>query len=270
MWITNKGIKSTEIDDIVVRCILNLYPEEQLEQRQHFQGAFSNNEMEFKTFKEETEKILIPWQMFFLNKENFYKQAANISDQRENKVSKKLLSKRCGIGDITSKRIIDRLIRQQNYVTKTNSFNFPVNIFCNSLKDKQIKSAARHLLAYFEIDIDRVRKLRSKDSALKYFIQQVEEKNINVSRGVLTNKILPNHQVVPSEVYKNTSGFVIKDDCLPFIFLPSETNPDEVEGRQIYTLVFLLIVIGLGEYDYSLDKNFYNKNAQCKKYAPAN
>ncbi|MEZ4103842.1 MAG: hypothetical protein R3B60_00990 [Candidatus Paceibacterota bacterium] len=96
-------------------------------------------------------------------------------------------------------------------------------------------------------------------------MKKLIKKSVNVSRGVLTNKILPNHQVVGNDVYKNTSGFAIKDDKIPFVFLPSEVNPDEVESRQIYTLVYLLVVIGLDQYDYVLEKNFKAKLMKSQK-----
>ena len=90
---------------------------------------------------------------------------------------------------------------------------------------------------------------------MKHVIDAVEVKNINVSRGVLRGGILPEVKGV-NDVYKNTSGFVIKDDHIPFIFLPDEINPDEVIGRRIYTLVYLLVCVGLDDYDFYIEKDF--------------
>lgn len=55
-------------------------------------------------------------------------------------------------------------------------------------------------------------------------------------------------------VYKNSSGFVLKDSRIPFIFLPGDLNPEEITYRQIYSLLYLLIIIGLEIYDYSVER----------------
>ncbi len=254
MWVTVNGTNSTEIDNSVVKRVLNLYPEEELGTREVFERALANDAIEFRDLKEESEKILLPWQLFFLNPRNLNVQMARIEALREHKVSRKLMTKRRGRGNTTSKRIVDRLIRQQNFVTSTETL--PLNPFCCSLQKMHARAAANALAAHFEIDFPWLWKTNGKGRALDYLIAQVEAKSINVSRGVLTHKLLPNHQVVPGDVYKNTSGFVIKDDHLPFVFLPGEINPDEVESRQIYSLIYLLVVIGLGQYEYILEKDF--------------
>ncbi len=254
MWLCEKGKRSIELEDDVVKQILNAYPEEELITRPVFQTAFDRGEIEYSQLKEECEKILIPWQMFLLDKTNFAKQVKNIETNREHKISAKLLSKRKGQGNVTSRRIIDRLIRQQNFTTSYVSL--PTNSFCDSLKGLSIDAAAAEILSFFEIDTDKLRSYVTKGNALEYIIKQVEQKNINISRGVLSHKILPATKVVPSNVYRNTSGFAIKDLKLPCIFLPGEINPDEVESRQIYTLIFLLAIIGLGEYEYYLEPDF--------------
>lgn len=259
VFVTVNGKDSAEIDDGVVRKILNLYPEEKLENRPVFQGAFSKGKISIRDLKLESDKILVPWQMFFLTESNFNKQMARINSERQHKVSAKLVAKRSGggISEVTSKRIIDRLIRQQNFVTSQGIF--PINTFCGSLKNINNSDAVKKILKHFSIDLSKFWNYANKRSALEYLIERFELGNINVSRGVLTNKLLPTHGVVSNDIYKSTSGFTIKDKCIPFIFLPNEINPDEVESRQIYTLVYLLVIIGLEEYDYFLDKDFNTK-----------
>lgn len=253
MWITVDGTNATEIDDDVVKRVLGLYPEEELETRDVFVDAFADGSITLKDLKAESEKILIPWQLFLLTRANLETQQRHIEDQRKYRVSPRLLVKRKGAGKVTSKRIIDRLIRQQEFLTSQNSL--PQNAFCGSLKDQQAKVAARGILSYFGIDQDKLWRLSSKAAALQYLIGQIEARNINVSRGTTAHKLLPRSQVVPSNIYKNTSGFVLKDDRVPFLFLPGDL-PEEVDSRQIYTLIFLVAAIGLGAYDYLLDKDF--------------
>lgn len=262
MWIKANGTNSTEIEDNVIERVLGMYPEEKLIDRPIFSEAFANGHIDFMDLQAESEKILIPWQMFLLNRTNLDNQIAQIDKQRKYKVSSKLIAKRKGTGNVTSKRIIDRLIRQQNFLTS--SVTFSNNSFCGSLQGMQTSQAVNHILTHFKIDRSTLWSFTSKGRALKYFIAQTEDKNINVSRGVLTNKLLPAWQVVQNDVYKSTSGFVIRDDQVPFVFLPSEVNPDEVESRQIYTLIYLIAIIGLEQYDYFLDKNFKAKILKAK------
>ena len=263
MWLIINGQKSTFLENDIVLKILDMYPEEQLMNRDVFKDAFSSDQIEFKNLKEESGKCLIPWQIFFLNKQNLNKELKHIENQRADKVSSKLFAKRRGTGNITSNRIIDRLIRLQNYISSRAPL-VKKNPFCDSLQAKNDADVLNHITSYFDIDLDRFRNSRNKSIALNYLIKKIEEKYINISQGVLTNKILPNWQVVNNNIYKNTSGFVIKDDRIPFLFLPSEVNPDESDGRQIYTLIYLLLVIGLGKYSYFLDKDFKTRAITAK------
>jgi hypothetical protein len=260
MWITVKDSKSTEIENNVFRSILEMYPEESLGSRIVFREAFASGQIEFSVLKNESEKILIPWQMFFLNSTNLRIQITNIEKQRKFKVSPKLIARRKGAGNVTSKRIIDRLIRQQNFLLST--LKFPKNGFCGELKGLRNSEAVEKILSYFKINRSNFWDFSTKRKALEYLVEKIESKNINVSKGVLAHKLLPNWKVVPNNIYKNTSGFVIKDERVPFVFLPNELNPDELEGRQIYTLIYLMTIIGLEQYDYFLDKNLSLKEVE--------
>lgn len=257
MWVCTNGKKSTEIETSSIRGLLGIYSEENLINRSIFKKAIEDDLIEFKDLKNESSKILIPWQLFFLNTINLKKELEHINKTRLDKVSPKLIAKRKGAGNITSKRIIDRLIRLQNYICENN--NTLHNPFCGSLVGKKDKEVIEHILSFFSIDLNTFRGYKNKATSLEYLIKKIESKNINISQGVLTNKMLPTWQVVENSVYKNTSGFVIKDDKIPFIFLPSEINPDETDGRQIYTLIYLLILIGLNEYNYFIERDFKTK-----------
>ncbi|HZX73906.1 MAG TPA: hypothetical protein VFE57_05780, partial [Cyclobacteriaceae bacterium] len=173
-------------------------------------------------------------------------------NNRSNKFSSKFFAKRSGSGDITSKRIIDRLIRLQNFITSNHTL--PKNSFCGLLCGAPTKDCPKKITDYFGINTTKFGS-QSAQTVMKHIIGAVEAKNINISRGVLKGGILPEVKGV-NDVYKNTSGFVIKDDCIPFIFLPDEINPDEVIGRRIYTLVYLLVSIALDDYDYYIENEF--------------
>lgn len=265
MWVKINGKNSVEIDNEVVIRILNFYPEEELLKHKDIEEAFTTGSISISKLKKRSESIFIPWQMFFLNKKNLDKELEKIENIRKDKFpNNALLIKRKGQGDITSKRILDRLLRIQNFVS--NVSNLPKNTFCGSLKNKNNVDSVNFIIKYFNIDINKLRNRTHAKDYLDDLIEGIQSKNINISKGVLTNGILLNHQVVKSNVYRNTSGFAIKDETIPFIFLPSEINPDEISYRQIYTLLYLLVAIGLEKYEYLVESKFsYKKIKQQDK-----
>ena len=261
MLVTANKEKATEIDNDVITQILNMYPEENLIERTVFKEALERGTIEFKDLRNESDKILIPWQMFLLEPEILKRELSHIDKQRSDKISDKLFSKRKGEGDITSKRILDRLIRLQNFICENSQMS--QNEYCGSLVGKKDNECIGHIVSYFEINLEIFRS-KNKNEALAYLISKIQNKGINISQGVLANKMLPAWQVVGNELYKNTSGFVIKDEKVPFIFLPSEISPNEVDSRQIYTLIYLVFLIGLNEYDILIEKDFKAKAINAK------
>src|SRR2546426_332990 len=117
--------------------------------------------------------MLIPWQMFFLTPENLRHELERINELRRYKFSNRFFIKRKAAGDVTSKRIIDRLIRLQDYVVT--NYDLPRHTFCGSLRTLRKESGAERLVNYFGIDIDRFRSKRFAP-ALDYLIQCVEER----------------------------------------------------------------------------------------------
>lgn len=255
MWVKVGNKKSVEIHDEVVRGVLNIYPEEKLEDRPIFAESFSNGYISYKSLLDECDSLLIPWQMFFLNPSNFKKQLENIENNRKSRFRKSFFTKRESAGKITSKRIIDRLIQLQDYIINNYKDKLSKHTFCGSMKGKAVDECIKIFIESFDINMSEFRGKSRFDIALEYLIEKIENKTINISRGVLKGGVLPEFKGT-GNVYKNTSGFVVRDEYIPFIFLPDDLNPDEALGRRIYTLVYLLVCIGLDEYDFYLESNF--------------
>lgn len=243
---------SVNIYDEVILNVLNIYPEEGLSQRPFFTEGFASKHISYRSLLHECEIIYIPWQMFFLTPDNLKGQLKHIYSCRKYKFSPKFFSKRSGIGKVTSKRIIDRLVGLQNYII--NNYNLPKNSFCGALRGKSLIQCVDNFVNFFDINRNDLQ-CKNFERALDYLIKKIGAKNINISRGVWKGGILPEVKNINS-VYKNTSGFVLKDERIPFIFLPDEINPDEAIGRRIYTLIYLIVCIGLDEYDFYLESNF--------------
>jgi len=248
---------SVEIDDNVVKLVLDLYPEENLAGYATFKDAFQKNSITIKDLKEVSEKIHIPWQMFFLEEDVVKKELKNIESNRADKFPKNIvaISKRAARGKITSRRIIDRQIRIQNFVCSQLPEEFNCD-FIGILKGQKIEDAIQIIINYFNIDLDSFRTKTNIEDSLIYLTKRIQSKgNINISQGVLTNSILPEIKNI-RKIYKSTSGFVLKSDKMPFIFLPNEINPDENNYRQVFTLLYLLVVVGLDEYSHSIEEKF--------------
>jgi len=249
--------KAITIEKRSIERILNLYPEEELLMRKTFQETYDDGYITFSKLKKECETICIPWQLFFLDYKKLNDQLTHVERKRDFKVTGKYVTKRKGEGDISSKRIIDRLIRLQNFILKEGDFS--KNKFCGKLIGLSDKQAAKALVyTYLKFDRTRLWERKNIPKALERYIELVENLNINVSSGVLKNKILP-EILSARNIYKNTSGICIHDQCVPMIFLPSETNQNEPDARQIYTLIFLLVCIGLNEFDVFIDEKLKAK-----------
>ena len=251
MWVKIGRDNAVEISNDVFDSILRLYPEECLFDRPLLREARDVGHISYSVLLGECESICLPWQIFFLNNVNLKKELDSIELQRKDKFKNTSFAKRKGSGDVTSKRIIDRLIRLQAFVESDTRYTS--NAFVASFKGRTLIEQVGFISRHFEIDIKKFRS-KSKEDALEYLISQITKKNINISRGVLKGGVLPESPTL-IDVYKNTSGFVLQSEKVPYVFLPDEINPDDVAGRRIYTLIYLLACIGLDQYDFYIESH---------------
>lgn len=247
--IKTNGRKVIDIDEKSIEKILNIYRDEHHLERPVFTDALLSGELSYSDLRKESETLMIPWQLFFLSEDKVNDTISKIDDKRKAKFDIKLIASRDNsTGGGVSLRIADRLIALQEFATES---VVATNAFCGVLKNLHRDKWTKCIIDYFEIDVSWLESGR-KEKTLDKLIACLEEKNIRVARGVLDNKnmLLP---VANRQVYRKSSGFVIKDDKVPYIFLPNELNDSETAGRQILTLFVLLILIGNDQYDLSLN-----------------
>lgn len=251
MWITNYKKKCVEIEDVVFRNLLSFYPEERLILRPKFAEAVNEDSISFTDIKSEAETLFIPWQMFFLEKKKLETQLKNIEANRADKIALSFLSKRSGKSGAFSLRLVDRFIRMQNFLVSNGSF--PDNGFNKSLVGLDINGAVERIRSHFDIDMGTFRRQPKIALSIDYLIDCISKGNINVARGTTSHGLMPstkNHMVL----YKNMSGFCLKDEKVPFIYLSTnEVVGEEPVGRQIYTLIYLLTLIGLDIYSFAVN-----------------
>lgn len=245
------GKEVASLDESVMLAVLNIYPDEALFERQVFKRAIEDGEITVAALKDECSKLLLPWQLFALGSARATKEISDINDRRSSKFEKRMLASRTNEGAGVSLRIADRLISLQEYakegVEGTNDY---VGMLKSLHRDKWVPE----LLNFFSIDLERLKNVK-KEKALDYLIERFESKNIRVARGVLTNKILPALKTSRSS-YRKSSGFVVRDEKVPYIFLPNEVSDSESPGRQILTLLSLVFLVGLDRYDSYITGDF--------------
>lgn len=246
------GKAALSIEESSLDKILNIYPDESLMDRQVFTDARQTKEISFSDLKKECETLSLPWQLFLLEPGKLDKEIAELDKLRKSKFEDKFIASRDNEGKGVALRIADRLIALQDFARTVVEGN---NDFCGSLINIADHERAGHILSYFEIDPEALSS-GQKEKTLDYIIKQLEKKNIRVSRGVMnSNKLLPIENNIRG-TYRKSSGFVVKDDKVPYIFLPSEINDHETPGRQILTLFALLTLIGLEQYNVYIDGKF--------------
>ncbi|HEU4966414.1 MAG TPA: hypothetical protein VFT53_02950 [Candidatus Saccharimonadales bacterium] len=233
-----------EIDESVITKILDIYPDEHLADRPLFLEARKLEVLTYAELRAECDKLLIPWQLFLLSPTRLKKEIGKIEEKRKSKFDKVMIASRDNEGHGVSLRIADRLIALQDFARQGINEK---NNFCGSLKSVHRDKWAEQLLKHFEINPAKLSNGR-KEKTLEYLIGKLEEKDIRVSRGVLTNKLLPAANAIRSS-YRKSSGFVVQDSKVPYVFLPNEVSDNETPGRQILTLLSLLILIGLNQYN---------------------
>jgi len=258
------GKKVVDIEENSFGEILNIYPDEHLNDRQIFKDARETGELSYTDLRSECDKLLIPWQIFLLKPDKLAIEIKQINDRRKSKFDKKLIANRSNEGEGVSLRIADRLISLQEYVRDGKDVNEFPGILKNIHRDKW----ATIIVDYFQIDLSKLRAGR-KEIILGYLIASIEEKDIRIARGVLTHKLLPASNAIRA-TYRKSSGFVVRDSKVPYIFLPSEISDNETPGRQILTLLTLVVLIGLDNYNMyvtgSLEMFIKNNRALRQAY----
>lgn len=241
-----------QIEEASVEKILKIYPDEHLYERPVFSDAFATGELSLAALKSECGTLLIPWQLFLLQPGKLDRSIEQIHARRKAKFHEKLIASRNKDGSGISLRIADRVIGLQEFASKTISHP---NEFCGILNDHDRSRWPEILISHFDINPSKL-KNRPKKAALEYLIKQAEAKNIRVARGVLSTAamLFPVAREI-QKTYRKSSGFVVHDLKLPYVFLPDEIGDNETTGRQILTLLVLLVLVGTNKYDIYLSGN---------------
>lgn len=251
MWLTHRNKRCVELDDRVFQRLLTFYPEEELVNRPVLSAAIRSGEIRKSDLIAEADKLFIPWQMFLLSWPNLRRHLLAIERERRDKIDVGHISTRTRAKGAVPYRLIDRYIRAQRFLLESEAHSR--NTFCGSLRGKSVPVAVAAIEQHFGISRKAFWARSTKERAFEYLAGCIESGNVNVALGTSEARLVPttrNHK----SLYKNVSGFCLKNPKVPFAFVHMNmADAEEPAGRRIYTLMLLVVLIGLDIYTVTRD-----------------
>jgi len=219
-----------------------------------YKNALIENKININDLKFLSEKACIPYPLFFAPLDKVLLQIkdkdSNLADKLPDK-DEMSIALRGGTSISDIEIIVKDIGKKQeflkNRILDSKDENKYVGIFSKSIKmgvsDKEIAEQFRD---YFDINLLEMRKL-SKDGVLSYLCRKIEEKYIFIS--------MSSYNYMPQNLDREIglSGLCIKDKIVPYVFINTrdgDLNPKilETSGRQIFTLVSMMVCIGMNKF----------------------
>ncbi len=238
--------------------------------KEYARKFIKDNTIAFTELKDIAERANIPYPLFFAPRDKIRKQIEDYRKNIENKFPAKdeiTLSHR-GVLQMNEAQLIVRdLARRQEFLKKYLITDAQDNGYIGYLqkefkKGQSDEDLAKILREYFDIKLSHVRTM-SKERGLVYICNKIEEKGIFIS--------LSSHNYMPQNLGKDVefSGMCVKDKKFPFIFINTRDGDEtplilETAGRQIFTVISMLVSIGMNIFAISNKKGSI-KNPQYKK-----
>ena len=155
--------------------------------------------------------------------------------------------------------IVLRLSNIQDYCSRR--LVNPSTLFC-AYKDHHTittKNLANRIRERLQLELRCIYGATTKKDALAYIIQQLSEHQVGIAQLKIYNQLVPTIEPIRAS-YKNSSGFVLHDQNFPYICLPTqkikEGEIEEAIGRQIYTLLYMVVAVALGSPNRSVNPRF--------------
>lgn len=218
----------------------------------------TTNKTTIKQLKFFAEKACIPYPLFFAPRNVVDRQIKNNESNLMGKLPTKLDIKIGSRGTIVTQDIeliVKDIARKQEFlkrrVLKLENDNYYIGSIAKMIESgSSFVEIADFVRDYFEINLSEMRKF-SKADALSYLVKKIELKNVFVSKS--------SHNFMPQNIDPNAgvSGVCIKDKKFPFIFINTRDGDEnplilESDGRKMFTLVSMLICIGLNKFILSM------------------
>lgn len=248
-------------------ALLDLSP---IKQYVSYQNAIATNEIKFSDLKDLATKANVPYPLFFATKNivdvHIKDKERNLFEKLPSKLEMQLNSRgKMKLEDI--ELIVKDLGRKQEFLknriltaAKDNSF---VGYIAKKAKQKVSNDElAEDIRKYLNIDLSVLRKM-SKDDVLQYLTDKSEAQGILIS--------FSSYDYMPQNIDKElgVSGFCVKDKKFPYVFINTRDGDDnpkilETSGRQIFTLVAMLVCIAMNKFVFST-KSGQTKSNETRK-----
>ncbi len=248
-------------------ALLDLSP---IKQYVSYQNAVTDNEIKLSDLKDLAAKANVPYPLFFATKDvvdvHLKDKEKSLFDKLPSKSEMQLNSRgKMKLEDI--ELIVKDLGRKQEFLKTRILTTSKDNSFVGHIAKKAKQKVPNHELAddirkYLGIDLSILRKM-SKDDVLQYLCDKSEAQGILVS--------FSSYDYMPQNIDKElgVSGFCVKDKKFPYIFINTRDGDDnpkilETAGRQIFTLVAMLVCIAMNKFIFSTKKG-HTKSDESKK-----
>lgn len=222
-----------------------------------YESIISTEKVSLVNLKKIARKTGVPYPLFLVTLDIVQAQIKNVEDQILSKLPSKkeiALSSRGNLVVSNIKLILRDLSRKQEFLktriyTRDKKDNSFVGLLANSKNDFLTQTAT--IMDYFGIERKSIEK-KNKTDTINYLVRKIELKGIYVSFS--SYNYMPKN--IPADA--GFSGFCLKDRRFPFIFINRRDRDErplkwETEGRQILTLVLMLICISKNRYVISAD-----------------
>ena len=204
--------------------------------------ALDGKPLPFKEFLKLSDQAEIPYPLFFAPKDVVEEQVRLKTDKLMAGFTKTSFSMhsrhKVELRDV--ELIIKDLLRKQQLLRKYDSSLVKNNLVGLLRRSRRsVVDDTSRLMEAVGFDRSDIRTARTKEAALELVIGRLEAKQIFVSRSALHH--MP--QEMPSRA--KFSGMTIKDKKVPFIFLATGNEGEQLEpsGRKLFTLVLLTVLI---------------------------
>lgn len=212
--------------------------------RAPYHHALERNEITYTALVELARKAEVPHPLFFAPLAHVQAQVRVKTDKLLQGVSPETftVNTRTTVNLRDVELIIKDLLRKQSLAKKYDPTLVKNNIVGLLRRPgASVGKDARDLVLALNLDLDAIRRARTKSNALDLIIERLEANQILVSRSV--RGYMP--QILDGVHF---SGMTVRDSKVPYIFLAGGDHGDfqEPPGRQVFTLVLMAVLVARG------------------------
>ncbi len=248
------GKGEVKIDRSVFLSLLDISP---VQASALYRNTLSSDRIRFSDLKELASKAEVPYPLFFAPEtvvtKHLKDKENNLFNKLPSKAEMRLVTR--GFFDIKDVELIVKdLGRKQEFLKRrvlSRTTNNPfIGYVAKDVKGPHMnKQLADKIRSYLGIDLADLR-TKSKAGVVNYIRDCAEHKGILVS--------FSSYNFMPQNLDPNLglSGLCVKDKKFPFIFVNTRDGDEkpkilESDGRQIFTLVAMLVCIALNRFIFS-------------------